>query len=412
MSNIHLKNSKNILMLIPELGYGGAEKSIIKLSHLLSEFHNVKMVVFKRNYNRGNYTQSTDEIRVPVIELDKKEKGKLGRWFNRWIELRRLKKDGDITISFLTGANMLNVATFTRSKSVVSMRGSRHFDPNFSKFKRWVYERLIDPITFRLSNKVVSISDGLTSEFSEHVGSETKKKLHTIELFVNSEDMISTSMSQIEDVVSNLKELPIVITAGRLSQEKGFQYLIKVFSSVVKSIPNAKLILIGDGPMYQDLLNLCETLKLSYSSELVSIENASVIFLGYRKDPYRYFKIAKVFVLSSLTEGFSNTILEALASGIPIVATNCPWGPRSILSKKPVDSKTAYPSIKPLQAEFGMLMPRIDLKIYHNAWVDVLVEILLNSVEDKDLVNRSHDRLRDFDVEVVGQKWLCLIDKV
>ena len=105
-----------------------------------------------------------------------------------------------------------------------------------------------------------------------------------------------------------------------------------------------------------------------YAVDINNIENSSVLFIGYRKNPCRYFKFANCFVLSSLTEGFSNTILEALATGIPIIAVNSPWGPRSILSKYPKNITEPYPTKQTTETDYGFLMPRIDLVEYEEEW--------------------------------------------
>ena len=119
-----MENRRNILMLIPELGYGGAEKSFLRLSNLLSEYHDVNIAVFKRHYAKGNYAKSEAELTLPITILDDDEHiGRLSRWKNRWKKLKELKDNSDITISFLTGANMLNASVFSKSKTVVSMRG-------------------------------------------------------------------------------------------------------------------------------------------------------------------------------------------------------------------------------------------------------------------------------------------------
>ncbi len=414
MNNLGVKKRYKILMLIPELGYGGAEKSFLRLSDLLAERHDVRIAVFKRHYAKGNYSVSDDEVlALPIVVMDDEEhSGRLRRWMSRWRKLRALKQESDITISFLTGANILNVAVFGKSKTVVSMRGSRHFDPAFTGIKRFLYEYIVDPLTFMLANRIVSISEGLSNELGKHVCLNTKLKIQTIELFVNAEEMISETNDPIEEELEKLRGQPVIITAGRLSPEKGFHDLITVFSNVYKSVPNAKLILIGDGPMYQTLIELARTLHLSVSDGSSGVEKAAVIFLGYRKNPLRYFRVAKTFVLSSLTEGFSNTVLEALAAGVPVVATNCPWGPRSILYERSTDNNTPYPTEKVTQADYGLLMPRIDMVHYHKEWIDVLISILQDSNVDNNLIDSARDRLHAFDSHIVGQKWFKLLEEL
>jgi len=399
-------------MLIPELGFGGAEKSFIRLSKLLSEYHDVSLVVFKRHYATGDYSKNDEEISLPLTILDSDaDLCRFKRWLNRWNKLRALKKKSDITISFLTGANMLNVIT-GGGRRVISMRGSRHYDPAITGVNRLLYEYIIDPITFKLSDRVVSISDGLSIELGAHVGWRTRDKIKTIELFVDAEDLIASSKEPIEEDLEKLKGQPVIITAGRLSPEKGFQFLVPIFSDVRRRVPDAKLVFIGDGPLQEKLVNLCKSLELPLSDGHTSMHDSAVIFLGYRKNPLRYFRISSLFVLSSLTEGFSNVVIEALAAGIPVIATNCPWGPRSILWNKPEAIDTPYPTDVPTQADYGMLMPRIDQGQYHTRWVDTLCEKLINSKYDSGTAEKGRVRVRYFDAYKISQKWLDLIDEL
>ena len=61
---------RRILMLIPELGFGGAEKSFLRLARLLSEYHDVSLAVFKRHYASGDYSKEEKDIGLPLTVLD------------------------------------------------------------------------------------------------------------------------------------------------------------------------------------------------------------------------------------------------------------------------------------------------------------------------------------------------------
>jgi glycosyltransferase involved in cell wall biosynthesis len=291
------------------------------------------------------------------------------------------------------------------------MRGSRRYDPAFNRIKILFYEHLIDPLTFKFSDCVISISEGLSSELRSNVGSITKKKIKTIGLFFDAEQLIASSSEAIEDEILALKGSPIVVSAGRLSQEKGFQHLIKVFSDVHLTMTDAKLILIGDGPLYQSLVEMCQTLNLSVSDGKSSLRESAVIFLGYRSNPCRYFRVAKLFVSSSLTEGFSNVIVEALAAGVPVLATDCPWGPRTILWKNPTDVSTPYPTEFPTYANYGVLMPRIDQVKFQQVWVDELMKLLSQPFVIDEYVEKGFERVNEYDFKQVLNKWLDVIDE-
>ena len=144
----------------------------------------------------------------------------------------------------------MNVVTEVQGHKVVSMRGSRRYDPSFNRFKLLLYEYFIDPLTFRFADCVVSISEGLSAELKSNLDETTQTKIKTIELFFDAEQLITSSNEPIEDDFLALKGSPTIVSAGRLSPEKGYQQLIKIFAKVHRVVPDAKLFLIGDGPLY------------------------------------------------------------------------------------------------------------------------------------------------------------------
>lgn len=103
----------------------------------------------------------------------------------------------------------------------------------------------------------------------------------------------------------------VILSVGRLSAEKGHAILLAAFSSVVKAIPNARLVLVGDGP---------ERMKLVAEAGRLGVAG-KVVFAGFRKDASALPMIADLFVLPSLMEGMPLALMEAMACGVPVVAT-------------------------------------------------------------------------------------------
>jgi len=102
-----------------------------------------------------------------------------------------------------------------------------------------------------------------------------------------------------------------VVTTARLSKEKGIDVLLRAWALVMKEEKTLKLIIVGDGPLESELRGLCESLGLA----------GSVEFMGLTYNVEKYLEMADLFVLPSRTEGLSNALLEAMAHGIPCVAT-------------------------------------------------------------------------------------------
>ncbi len=114
------------------------------------------------------------------------------------------------------------------------------------------------------------------------------------------------------DLVGIEKSNGIVGMVARLWEQKAPQDFIRSIPVVVKAIPNAKFLVIGDGHLKERLVKLSQELNI----------RDHVLFLGWRQDVKALLKILDVFVLTSLWEGLSVSILEAMASGKPVVATH------------------------------------------------------------------------------------------
>jgi glycosyltransferase involved in cell wall biosynthesis len=103
-------------------------------------------------------------------------------------------------------------------------------------------------------------------------------------------------------------ERPIILTLARLDKQKGHPYLLRA----AVQVPDALFLLAGDGPERAGLENLVQQLGIA----------GRVLFLGYRQDIADLLKICDMMVLPSLYEGLPLSILEAMAAGKPVIATN------------------------------------------------------------------------------------------
>jgi glycosyltransferase involved in cell wall biosynthesis len=113
---------------------------------------------------------------------------------------------------------------------------------------------------------------------------------------------------------------PVILGVGRLTAQKDFVNLLRAFAIVKQSRPS-RLVILGDGPERAALGDLIDRL------DLVS----DVDMPGFDANPYSYMSRAAVFVLSSAWEGLPTVLIEAMACGTPVVATDCRSGPAEIL---------------------------------------------------------------------------------
>lgn len=114
---------------------------------------------------------------------------------------------------------------------------------------------------------------------------------------------------------------PAIVAMGRLVDQKGFDLLIAAFARVARSLPGWRLIIVGDGERRAALERQVAALGLS----------DRIALPGVTADAQSFLRRAGMFVLSSRFEGFPNVLLEAMACGAPVVATDCPSGPKDIV---------------------------------------------------------------------------------
>ena len=128
----------------------------------------------------------------------------------------------------------------------------------------------------------------------------------------------------------------IIVSMGREDDVKGFWHLLKSFYLVKKEVSDARLMIIGDGE-FEEYKVLAK--ELGVAEELY--------FTGMKKNPFPYLSAARVYVLTSYHEGFPNALIEAMALGVPVIATDCLTGPREILRKENVAYGILIPNMNP-----------------------------------------------------------------
>lgn len=389
---------KKIMLIIPTLNGGGAEKTIANLSYILEKEYKVYTVVFsleEQMYKCGG----------EIISLDiGKGKNFFDRIFKnllRIYKIYKLKKELkiDISISFLDTPNLLNVLTRKKDKTIISIRTI------LSPREKNCFTKLVSKFIFSKSDSIITLSkevekDLLVNYYQKNEKIKTIYNICPIELIRNK------SKEKLEENIFKENSFNC-ITSGRLITLKGQWHLIRILAEVRKEIPNIKLFILGKGELEEKL----KTLVKDYSLE----EN--VIFLGFKKNPYKYINKADLFLFSSLHEGLGNVLIETLAIGTPIISSNCIAGPREILLKDiKKDNKE-----KIIYGDYGILIPpfkndNFDSKTPLNQQEEILKNLLIECYKDKNIYERyreiSKERIKDFSEGKIGQKWIEVIEEL
>jgi glycosyltransferase involved in cell wall biosynthesis len=185
--------------------------------------------------------------------------------------------------------------------------GSRHVLP------------LLVRTNYPFANRVIGVSDDITVEFISEYGL-CERLCITIRNPVDADKITR----QAEEPLTHpwfSDDPPVILGVGRFERFKQFSVLLSAFKELTRGI-DARLVLLGDGSRKQKLIRQAE------SSEVED----DVDFVGFVSNPYKYMRRADLLAHSSRYEGFGLVLVEALACGTPVVATNCPGGPSDILN--------------------------------------------------------------------------------
>jgi glycosyltransferase involved in cell wall biosynthesis len=193
----------------------------------------------------------------------------------------------------------------------------------------------------------------------------------------------------------------VLLSVGRLEHQKNHLSLISLFKEIKNLDENntIKLCILGKGTLLSTLKALVRQLKLE----------SDVFFLGHESyNLYRYMYRSKLFLLSSRYEGFGNVIIESLACGLPVISTDCNYGPKEILGNMKSYFKNTIHDIQ--YRDYGILIPphfeetNIKKKIAKDIYQLLYNKIVLNTYK-----KASQKRARVYSIEKVGRQYKDLI---
>lgn len=378
---------KNVLLIIPTLSFGGCQKIACETVYLLKEKYNVSMVVFTLE-NSALYPD------CKVINLDIPPEDsfikKIIITIKRVVLLKRIKTKLNINISysFDVSASLVNILSRCYDQIIISVHGHSFLPSTFVGRLLWrtVYSKA-DAI-FAVSKQIVN---GLNSLI--HCEEKTFCLYNPYDI-----EQIRKKSKEIPCIVMST---PSIISMGRIERVKGLRHLINAFLIALKSIPELKLYIVGDGKDKQTLEE--------YVCELNLVDK--VIFLGYQENPFSLISQASLYVLSSISEGLPNALIEAMICGMPVIATDCKSGPREILTQEYKEKIT-----KTIEwADFGVLIPPFvsgqqDEPKAEGFLADAIICMLTDENKYKFYHRQSLDRSEAFSKELHKNKLFKLID--
>jgi len=326
-----------ILHITFNMGIGGTEqviRQIVENSDSKQFTHEILSI----DGMVGPLGQELKENGIKVICTQRKP----GTDFKLMLFIRQLIKSNSINVLHCHQYTPYFYGVLSAIGSGVKVIFTEHgrFFPDRHNFKR----RFINPLLSLVTDHYTAISKSTADAVAEYEYISRKKI-----------DVIYNGIKSIEGKALNRTELlnelglsdgyRYIGTISRLEPIKNQAMMIKAFHQSLKEVHDLKLILIGDGAIKNDLLQLVKSLEIEQE----------VIFTGFINNPQKYINLFEIFLLSSFSEGTSMTLLEAMSLAVPCVVTDVGGNPEIVENNKT-----------------GFIVPSDDYQLLSNAIVDLL----------------------------------------
>jgi len=351
---------KKIAIVIADLVLGGGQRSALNLASALSKDHDVTVIVFQDKFR---------QYKVPckLVDLDcPDQRSVFFKACNVIKRTWRLRKDFkannyDYIFGFMESANF--PTALAAPKALLSVHCNPH---ELNK-----YESLLLRLTYPRASYIIAVSEDVATILRNDFG---MKKVRRIYNLVSFEDI---KRQAVEESYTNSRNRPYIVALGRLTEVKRLDLLIDAYANS-KMQNECDLLLIGEGEMRG---------SLEAQIKALSLED-KVILTGSQENPFKYLKNAELLALSSRTEAFPMVLIESLVLSCPVIATDCPTGPREIV----------------IDGENGLLV--------ENGSEQELTEALDRLYFDKELLNNcrefAFDSVQHLSDSRVVKEWLAL----
>lgn len=387
-------------MLITQcLKGGGAEKVVANLSISLSNYCNIIIVSYKKD--KDEFIHEGKRINLNIPGGNKSLIARIDNALERIKIIRSLKEKYqiDYSISFVPQTDYANVLSKTKKcKNIIEI--SSNSMAAFETKK----SRILRQIVLNKADQIVTVSEG--------------SRLQVIRKFNLKQEKVKTIYNPID--TSRIKEeasqptitkinlpLKFIIAIGSFRKPKGHWHLIKSFASIMDKIPEYSLIILGEGEYREKYLTLANSLNIPKERFLMP---------GYVSNPYSLISKADLLVFSSIYEGFGNVIVEAMCCGVPVISSDCDFGPREILEPNSnILKKTEsieYCKYGCLVKPFNMEDISMSTKLSDTELMlaEGIIKVLKNPVQREEYKKLGLERCKDFDVNVALSNWIKLMN--
>jgi glycosyltransferase involved in cell wall biosynthesis len=292
-----------VLHLITELELGGAERLLVTMLPRLDRKRFEVSVAYL--YGEAPLRPELERAGIRVTKLDSQSKCDL-RAFSRLVQLLREERV-EILHTHLIQADLMGYFAARRARVPV-MISTKHNTHYFRSHASWLAR--LDAFVNRRLTRVVAVSDAVKDFYirTQQLAADRIEVIHNgidLERFRDAKPLARSALGCTDSE-------RIVCAVGSLTEKKGHSVLLRAWSEVVRAQAAARLLLVGDGPLRGELERRVGELGLK----------DMVRFLGRRQDVPEILRASDLFVLPSLWEGFGIVVVEAMAAGLPVIASN------------------------------------------------------------------------------------------
>ena len=196
-----------------------------------------------------------------------------------------------------------------------------------------------------------------------------------INVVFNPVDIEAINLMRLKSIKNPIPKGKLIVTTCRLEEEKDIRTLIDAFKLVIESLP-ASLLIIGDGSLKNQLIKYSDQLGLSNC----------IYWLGWQENPFSYIYRSDIFVMSSKSEAFGNSLVEAMACSVPVISSDCLSGPSEILD----------------DGRYGFLFRVGDSVMLAQNIIELLNKPEICYTYSK----KSEERVKDFSINVIAKNYL------
>jgi glycosyltransferase involved in cell wall biosynthesis len=361
---------KRIVIILPDLRGGGAERVSLDLANAFSELgHSVEFVLMQAKGDFLDEAQKVFDVQSLGITRARQLPFALAGY------LRKSRPDALLAAMWpITPLAALGRA-LAKCRCRLMLIEHGVLSLQYGSYGGWhrVLLRTSMALGYRAADVVAGVSDGVAKDMAMLACMQTNQ-LRVLHNPIPARPAPSSQELMRAEEMWGTGSATRILTVGSFKKVKNHPLLLRAFARLATD-PGARLMMVGKGEDEAVLRGLAAELGIAQQ----------VIFAGFHADPTPFYRTANLFVLSSDSEGFGNVIVEALASGLQVVATDCPAGPAEILAN----------------GQYGRLAPVGD--------VDALAAAMCAALADDYDQEVLRKRAADFSPVIAAKKYLALL---